>query len=76
MKGYSPSLQSDSEVGNVGGLGLTGSVRGHDTPAAGLRELDAVRGQHNRKKRSDQHSRLDRLGDGTDLVDLKELDMP
>ena len=48
--------ETDGEVGNVGGLGLTGTVRGHDTPAVRLRELDG----------------LDRLGDGTDLVDLEE----
>lgn len=51
-----PSLKTDGEVGNVDRLGLTGSVRGHDTPAVGLRELDG----------------LDGLGDGTDLVDLEE----
>jgi hypothetical protein len=46
-------------------------VRGHDTPTAGLRELDtgllvlllACTGDD---------SRLDRLGDGTDLVDLQQ----
>lgn len=37
-----PSLETDSKVGNVGGLGLTGSVRGHDTPSVGLSELNAA----------------------------------
>lgn len=37
-----PGLEGDGEVGNVGRLGLTGTVRGHDTPTAGLGELDAV----------------------------------
>jgi hypothetical protein len=35
------SLEGDGQVGDVDGLGLTGSVRGHDTPVAGLSELDA-----------------------------------
>jgi len=48
-------LKTNSEVGNVGRLGLTGSVRGHDTPAVGLSELNS----------------LDRLGNGTNLVDLR-----
>ena len=34
------SAESDCKVGNVGGLGLAGTVRGHDTPVVGLRELD------------------------------------
>jgi hypothetical protein len=34
--------ESDGEVGNVDGLGLTGTVRGHDTPTVGLGELDAA----------------------------------
>jgi hypothetical protein len=66
-----PGLETDGEVGNVDRLGLTRSVRGHDTPTAGLRELDtgllvlllACTGDD---------SRLDRLGDGTDLVDLQQ----
>jgi hypothetical protein len=37
-----PGLKTDGEVGNVDRLGLTRSVRGHDTPAVGLRELDAA----------------------------------
>lgn len=36
------SLEGDGQVGDVDGLGLTGSVRGHDTPVSGLRELDAI----------------------------------
>ena len=51
-----PSLETDGEVGNVHRLSLSGSVRGHNTPTVGLRELDS----------------LDGLGDGTDLVDLQE----
>ena len=51
-----PGLETDREVGNVDRLGLSGSVRGHDTPTVGLRELNS----------------LDGLGDGTDLVDLQE----
>jgi hypothetical protein len=34
------SSESDSEVGNVSRLGLTGPVRGHDTPVVLLGELD------------------------------------
>jgi hypothetical protein len=37
-------------------MNLSGSVRGHDAPLRGLRELDG----------------LDGLGDGSDLVDLEE----
>jgi hypothetical protein len=37
-----PGLEGDGEVSNVGRLGLAGTVRGHDTPTAGLGELDAA----------------------------------
>lgn len=35
------SLEGDGQVGDVDGLGFTGSVRGHDTPVTGLSELNA-----------------------------------
>lgn len=37
-------LEGDGQVRDVDGLGLTGSVRGHDTPVARLSELNAERG--------------------------------
>lgn len=51
-----PGAEANGKVGDEGRLSLTRAVRGHDTPAVGLRELDS----------------LDRLGDGADLVDLEE----
>ena len=48
--------QSNGQVGNVLRGGLTRSVGGHDTPVVGLGELNS----------------LDRLGDGSDLVDLQQ----
>lgn len=51
-----PGAETNGKVGNESRLGLTRAVRGHDTPAVGLRELNG----------------LDRLGDGADLVDLEE----
>jgi len=48
--------QRDDEVRDGCIFGLTRSVGNHDTPSIGLSEL----------------SSLDRLGDGTDLVDLEE----
>jgi hypothetical protein len=38
-----PGPQGNSQIGNVGRFGLTGSVRGHDTPSVRLRELDTIR---------------------------------
>lgn len=35
------SLEGDGQVGDVDGLGFTGSVGGHDTPVTGLSELNA-----------------------------------
>jgi hypothetical protein len=35
-----PSPEGDGEVSDVGGLGLSGSVGSHDTPAVRLRELN------------------------------------
>ena len=37
-----PSTKSDYEIGDDGVLGLTGSVRDHNTPVAGRRELSTV----------------------------------
>mmetsp|Transcript_117262 Transcript_117262/g.163140 ORF Transcript_117262/g.163140 Transcript_117262/m.163140 type:complete len:324 (-) Transcript_117262:619-1590(-) len=48
--------EAHGQVGDGHVLGLTGAVRGHDTPAALLAELH----------------RVDRLSHGTDLVDLQE----
>ena len=39
--GDSPCPERDSEVGNVGRLGLARSVGSHDTPTSGLSELNA-----------------------------------
>lgn len=50
------SSETNSNVGNGDILSLTGSVRDHDTPASGVGVLGS----------------LDRLGEGTDLVDLEE----
>ncbi|ANB13625.1 hypothetical protein AWJ20_1924 [Sugiyamaella lignohabitans] len=47
---------TNRQVGNEGVLGLTRSVGNHDTPLGGVRVLGS----------------LDRLGQGTDLVDLEE----
>lgn len=48
--------EANSDVSNGDILGLTGTVRDHDTPAVGVGVLGS----------------LDRLGEGTDLVDLQE----
>ena len=37
-----PGLETNGEIGNVDGLGLTGSVGGHDTPTVGLGELNTT----------------------------------
>ena len=37
--------ERDYDVRNDGALGLTATVRDHDTPAVGLRELSAIRGR-------------------------------
>ena len=50
------SAKTNSEIGDVVVLGLSRSVAGHDAPSVLLGKLDGI----------------DRLGDGTDLVDLKE----
>jgi hypothetical protein len=48
--------ETDRDVGDGDILGLTGAVGDHDTPAVGVGVLGG----------------LDRLGEGTDLVDLEE----
>lgn len=67
------------EVSDGRVLGLSRSVGDHDTPSVGLGKLstssrvekgsDMEHGENTEQKSC---SRLDRLGDGTDLVDLEE----
>jgi hypothetical protein len=66
-----PGLETNGEIGNVDRLGLTRSVRGHDTPTVGLGELNTTLSACPQPG-EEGSLRLDRLGDGTDLVDLEQ----
>lgn len=70
------SSQCNNEVSDHGVLGLTRTMGDHDTPTVGLRELGTVKviitSAHYASKTEGGiwHARLDRLRDGSDLVNL------
>lgn len=66
--------ESDNEIGDDGVLGLTRSVRDHDTPAIGLRQLGTIKAPFSSRVcfPDRQNLRLDGLRDGSNLVDLKQ----
>jgi hypothetical protein len=68
------SAEGNDEVGDDGVLGLTRSVRDHDTPTVGLRQLSTVKIPFSSRVRfpGGRKLRLDGLGDGSDLVDLEQ----